>query len=228
VAEARIENGDRSSTGTMTISRANLTLVSTAEHASTDASLLRELGGNRGGSVRVDYRQVPLVWRNGSASVLLHEAVGHASEHAAPRIDWPAWLTVRDLDADLLTAPPSRLRRATFRDVPMPRMTSVAVTQMEAPFELPPKRLEILLIASGHYEPLTDEITIEVAAANLVNDEGSFPVQPFRMVESRVSISRALRGASGEPQRYPGVICSREGQALVVGSQAPVLLMEFR
>ena len=47
-------------------------------------------------------------------------------------------------------------------------------------------------------------------------------------LESRANIARAFIGASGEPLRYPGVICSREGQELVVGSSAPLLLMELR
>jgi hypothetical protein len=44
------------------------------------------------------------------------------------------------------------------------------------------------------------------------------------MHASRQAIARALIGAEGHPQRYPGVICSREGQELFVASHAPVLL----
>ena len=43
---------------------------------------------------------------------------------------------------------------------------------------------------------------------------------------SRAEIAASLSGASGEPIRYPGVICSREGQELYVASHAPVIITD--
>jgi hypothetical protein len=96
-------------------------------------------------------------------------------------------------------------------------MQHVRATQTDAPFELPDERIEITLIDSGMYDPLTDTILLRVAASSI----GAFTIH-----EPRTSI--AFTGARGEPLRYPGVICSREGQELVVGSSAPVMLTELR
>lgn len=170
----------------------------------------------------------PLVWRHGSAAVLLHEAVGHAAEHNAPRIAWPEWLTVHDepsfaLDddgneariADLMREPPSCMRRESFRDVPLRRMTNVVARQHGAPFELPRGFVEIHLVAGGSYDPLTDMVTIDVA----VSSAGAFTWR-----RRRAEIAESIVGATGEPLSYPGVICSREGQELAVGSFAPVMI----
>src|SRR5205085_8504167 len=118
-------------------------------------------------------RPLPIVWRNGSAAVLLHEAIGHAAEHAHARLEWPRWLRARDVardgrTADLIEAqPPPALRRQSFRDVPLRRMTDLRFEQIGAPFELPAERIEVFLISSGTYEPLTQTISIDVSVADL-------------------------------------------------------------
>jgi hypothetical protein len=168
------------------------------------------------------------VWRNGSAAVLLHEAIGHAAEHSAMPVEWPAWLTVHDeptfpIDdigndtraVDLMREAPASLRRESFRDVPLRRMTNVVVRQHDAPFDLPSSATEIDLIAGGSYDPLTDTVTIHVAASSA----GAFTLR-----RTRAEVAASLAGAFGEPLRYPGVICSREGQELAVGSFAPVMI----
>jgi hypothetical protein len=146
------------------------------------------------------------VWQNGSAAVLLHEAIGHASEHGAGPVTWPAWLSV---DAPLAS------RRETFRDVPLPRMTHLIARQSGAPFALPDERIDVQLVAGGAYDPLTDLVTIDIAASNI----GAFTIQ-----RTRTEIAASLAGATGDPIRYPGVICSREGQELFVASHAPVIV----
>ena len=83
--------------------------------------------------------------------------------------------------------------------------------------------IEILLVAGGEYEPLTETVTLRICAANY---EGR-RLPPFDIRESREAVARAIVAAEGEPVRYPGVVCSREGQELVVGSFAPVMLTVF-
>jgi hypothetical protein len=58
-------------------------------------------------------------------------------------------------------------------------------------------------------------VTINVA----VSTAGRFTIS-----RSRAQIAASLSGAEGEPIRYPGVICSREGQELYVASHAPVMI----
>ena len=109
-------------------------------------------------------------------------------------------------------------------DVPLLRMTDVRVSQRDAPFELPAERIEILLVDGGSYEPLTEVVTVRVAAANLIDANGTRRLAPFELTESRRAVAASLVGATGDPIRYPGVICSREGQELVVGSYAPMMV----
>ena len=161
---------------------------------------------------QVEPRNLPLVWRNGSAAVLLHEAVGHPAEHGQIT-SIPEWLHIDN---------PLTLRRASFRDVPLLRMNNLVATQSRAPFELPHERLEVLLVDGGAYDPLTGMITLRIAAADLVTRGESKRVVPFVVHELRTNIR--LLGATGDALRYPGVICSREGQELVVGSHAPVMV----
>jgi hypothetical protein len=65
-------------------------------------------------------------------------------------------------------------------------------------------------------------VTIDVAVADLVSPKNG----ARRAVYSAgvTKRSHALIGATGDPIRYPGVICSREGQEIFVGSHAPVML----
>jgi hypothetical protein len=179
---------------------------------------------------------LPFLWRNGSAAVLLHEAAGHAAEHQQ-HSDWPSWLTIRDepdfeIDdageqtraVDLTTEPPACMRRESFRDVPLPRMTTLIARQQNAPWSLPAERIEVHLVAGGAYEPLTGIVTLSIAVADRIINDDVTPLAPFEIRVSRERIARAIAGATGEPLRYPGVVCAREGQEVVVGSFAPLMI----
>ncbi|HEV7243209.1 MAG TPA: hypothetical protein VGQ36_28540 [Thermoanaerobaculia bacterium] len=207
------ESSTEGTTGTITVRTDTLSLVTDPAHIREDVDLLHRSAASRSAGFQpagppASSRPVPLLWLNGSASVLLHELLGHPLEHGRESPRLPPWLHV-----DI----PLSMRRATFRDVPLLRMQHVRATQTSAPFELPEERIEITLIDSGMYDPLNDTIMLRVAASSI----GAFTIQ-----EPRTSV--AFIGAHGDPLRYPGVICSREGQELVVGSSAPVLLTELR
>ena len=211
VAEARSDEGLSS---TMTVRIGALSVVTTPDHVANDYALLRQM---KPGAAPPS-RRLPILWRNGSASILLHEAAGHAAEEGHPELEWPSWLSV---DLGL------RLRRATFRDVPLQRMTNLVARQHGAPFDLPDDRIEIHLLGGGAYEPLTGTVTLHVAAADLIERGQTTPLAPFTLVETRAAIAHSLAGATGDPIRYPGVVCSREGQELVVPSSAPLMLTVF-
>lgn len=222
VGEARLDG----TSATITVRVGHLSIVSRPESIEHDLQLLRELASTTPDQ-QVD-RSLPLVWRNGSAAVLFHEAVGHASEHGHPPLQWPEWLAVEDSGADLLAGEaPSMLRRASFRDRPMPRMNELVVTQSGGAFDMPEACTEILLVDGGAYEPLTGEVTIRIVAADHVAGGNRRRLRPFEIRCARQAVAASLVGARGLPIRYPGVICSREGQELVVGSHAPVMLTTF-
>lgn len=204
-------------------------VVSSAEHASLDRELLRRAAAVPAPAGVFDYRGRPIVWTAGSGAVLLHEAAGHPAEHGHAPLPWPRWLAARDGAVDLLAGErPAAMRRASFADRPLARMTEVRVTQVAAPFELPLPRIEVFLVDGGSYEPLTELVTVAVAAADLVHESGRTErLPPFEIREPRASVARSLTGASGEPTRYPGVVCSREGQELIVASFAPLLVTVF-
>ncbi|MDP9193843.1 MAG: hypothetical protein M3P06_19285 [Acidobacteriota bacterium] len=206
-------------TTTIVVTMAGLSVVTTPQHINHDVALLRDASA----SIPIDGdappRDIPLLWKHGSAAVLLHEAIGHPLEHGQAPPELPSWLTV-----DV----PLQLRRASFKDVPLVRMTSVVVQQTNAPFALPERRIEIALVSGGAYDPLTELVTVRIAAAQLVDGNGIRPLAPFTIHDSRANVVQAIIGASGASLRYPGVICSREGQELVVGSHAPLMLTEFR
>ena len=205
VARATREDDGECVETTITISIGGVSVVTTPADAIGDYSLLRGLAGSK---PTMSLGSLPIVWQNGSAAVLLHEAIGHAREHDAASVRWPAWLSV---DAPLVT------RRETFRDVPLPRMKHLIATQTDAPFVLPKERIEVQLIAGGAYDPVTDIVTIHVAVSS---------AGPFTIRRKRAEIAAAISGAAGEPIRYPGVICSREGQELYVASHAPVMITD--
>ena len=201
----------RGDSATMTIEMNGISIVTTPELAAEDTRLLREVPSPRAagrgwreapGEGR-SVPQLPMLWHHGSAAVLLHEAIGHPLELNVPPVAWPSWLHV---DC------PIELRRASFSDVPLRRMTRVVVTQENAPFALPEPRIDVQLVRGGAYDPLTDVVTIDVA------------VPRFTIRATRAEIAASIVGATGEPLRYPGVVCSREGQELVVGSFAPLLV----
>lgn len=208
VAEARADEGV---TRTITATVDGHSIVTTPEHFEHDVQLVWSAATAVAALTEVP-SHLPILWQNGTAAVLLHEAAGHAEEHGqTPRL--PSWLTVDN---------PLTLRRATFRDVPLLRMTNLVATQHGAPFELPNPRIEVLLVDGGHYDPLTGLVTLRIAAADLVEGNESRRLPSFEYGRDRAAI--AFLGATGDPIRYPGVICSREGQELVVGSHAPVMV----
>jgi hypothetical protein len=210
VLEAIREDGREVESATITVAIEGISIVTRPESISEDVAHLRALLAlPGGGSPPSD--GVELVWMNGSASVLLHEAIGHATEHGHPDIDWPVWLRVEA---------PLSLRRATFRDVPLMRMTTLVAWQHNAPFSASGDPVEIHLLAGGAYEPLTELVTLHVAVAT----HRGTRLAPFTVTKTRRELASSLTGARGEPLRYPGVICSREGQELVVGSYAPVVV----
>lgn len=176
-----------------------------------------------------DFRHLPILWLHGSGSVLLHEAAGHPAEHGQRALEWPPWLDVRDGAADLLAGDaPKTLRRASFRDVPLPRMNELVVNAKDAaPFLLPEERVEVVLVDGGTYDPLTEKVTVRIGAARLVCDEVSRWLEPFEIAATRQMLAAGIVGSRGAAIRYPGVICSREGQEIVVGSYAPLLLTHF-
>lgn len=221
VASARRVRGIVLREATMTITIAGVSVVTRS------ASILRELLTLPSATEEFDPDR-PLVWRNGSAAVLLHEAAGHAAEHEARPLAWPAWLSVRDeppfaVDdcgeetraTDLLREPPSCMRRESFRDVPLRRMSALVARQHGAPFEVPSGAIDVHLVAGGSYDPLTDLVTVTVAVSS---------AGPFTLRRSRAEIAASIAGAAGEPIAYPGVICSREGQEIAVASSAPVMV----
>lgn len=212
------EAGPEGSTATIVATLHPYSIVTIPEDLEMHLRLLREVASCEPVVRHVPY-ELPMLWRNGSAAVLAHEAFGHSTEHGHAPLPLPPWLTV---------SVALEKRRASFRDVPLLRMRHVRVSQNEAPFALPPRRIEILLVDGGSYEPLSETVTVRVAAADLVSGDEVLRLRPFEIVETRSAIARSIAGATGEPIRYPGVICSREGQELFVGSSAPLLLTEFR
>jgi hypothetical protein len=184
---------------TFTVTIDDVSIVSTPSHLLEDIELLRKALGQR------PTAKGQLIWHHGSAAVLLHEAIGHAAEHGAPPVEWPSWLHVEA---------PLAMRRESFSDVPLLRMTHLHAWQENAPFAIPDERVDIHLVAGGGYDPVTDIVTLHVA------------VPRFTIRATRAEIARALRGATGAPLRYPGVICSREGQELHVPSAAPLIIMD--
>ena len=205
VARATREDDVETIETTITISIGGVSVVTTPADAITDYQLLRGLTGTK---PAMTAGSLPIVWQNGSAAVLLHEAIGHAREHDAAPVSWPVWLSV---DTPLVT------RRETFRDVPLPRMKHLIARQTGAPFALPSQRIDVQLIAGGAYDPVTDMVTVNVAVSS---------AGPFTIQRTRAQIAASLSGAAGEPIRYPGVICSREGQELYVASHAPVMITD--
>ncbi len=221
-------------------SAAGLSIITTPDDAEEDvAALLSYARLPRVGDLPAG---VPVVWRGGTSAVLLHEAAGHPSEIGSDPLTWPAWLRVVDAPAaavddlgertrsvDLLRGePPSAHRRETFRDLPLPRMSRVIVSHVEGPAIDVTPRIEVFLVAGGSYDPLTGQVTMRVTVARTCSADGKESwLRPFTLLHSRHEIAAAIRGAHGEPQRYPGVICSREGQDLYVETRGCELVTVF-
>ncbi|HUR79342.1 MAG TPA: hypothetical protein VM733_01155 [Thermoanaerobaculia bacterium] len=187
----------------MTVRIGELSIVTDPAHVHEDVALLRNSL-----DVAKPFRRVPIVWQNGTAAILLHEAHGHPLEHDREALQLPDWL-----HADV----PLVMRRQSFRDIPLLRMQHVRVAQTNAPFAIPEDHIEVRMVDGGTYDPLSETITLRVSSSS---------IGAFEFSEARANI--VFLGARGEPQRYPGVICSREGQELVVGSYAPALITTFR
>ncbi|MBW3564602.1 MAG: hypothetical protein KY459_07745 [Acidobacteria bacterium] len=189
---------------------------------------------------------LPLLFLFGSGGVLIHEIAGHPliAGHKLPNL--PDWLTITDdpsipglgfLGArDDCGRPtraaqihrgeiPAALRRSSFRDVPLPRMSSLVV-EGNAPFEIPDDRIEIHLIEHGAWDPDRDVITLNVQRADVFTRAVHKPAPRFTIEASRNVLAGALSGARGRPVRYPGVICSEEGQRVPVGTRSVDLLLE--
>ena len=230
VASARRVSDYERDEASMSITIGGVSVVTTAEAMQLPAP---RVSGER---VPKAGEGLPILWKNGSAAVLLHEACGHAAEHHQ-QSSWPKWLTIHDEPAfeiddaneptrvvDLTREAPAASRRESFRDVPLKRMTNLVARQQNAPWSVPDERIEIELVAGGAYEPLTGMVTVSIAVADLVRGGESIPLQRFQIHVARDRVARAIAGASGEPLPYPGVVCAREGQELVVGSFAPLML----
>lgn len=225
---------------TIALTSRNRSLVTTPQFISADLKLLLDATLAQP-ELEVQYRGVPVIWANGTGSVLLHEAAGHPAEHGQSVVAWPPWLSVRDEPSfefgdtgepvrpvDLLAGQrPSAARRESFASVPLFRLSNVVARIHDAPMERPERRIEISLVDGGRYDPITDDVTLFISAATLVEGSRRRHLHPFLIHESREAVARSLRGAHGPTVRYPGVICSTEGQEIAVGSHAPTLLTRF-
>jgi hypothetical protein len=225
---------------TIALTSRNRSLVTTPGFIAADTNLLVDATAAQP-ELHLGYHGIPLVWQNGSGSVLLHEAAGHPAEHGRPVIEWPSWLSVRDEPQfeigdtgaavhaiDLLAGErPTAMRRESFASVPVPRLSNVITRTHDAPAEHPERRVEIFLVEGGRYDPLTDDVMLFVSAADLVESNRRRHLHPFVIHERRDAVARALTGAFGPVTRYPGVICSSEGQEIAVGSHAPTLVTRF-
>jgi hypothetical protein len=189
--------------------------------------------------------ELPIAFSGGSAAVLMHEAVGHPSERRAPHVAWPAWLEVTDdpfatalghLPLDDCGRPvakreltrgesPSALRRWSFRDTPIVRMSNLRVTGSGVPASLPSTRIDVQLVDQGGWDPLTEQVALRISLAELVDGRHRTLLPRFTFRATRREIAARLAGWFGEPTSYPGVICSDEGQTLPVGSIATGLLL---
>jgi hypothetical protein len=195
---------------------------------------------------RADLHALPIAWMRGTASVLAHEAAGHPAEAGAPSLAWPDWLTIADDpsreglasmefdDAGRWTEPvdlsrgerPSALRRESYRDEPILRMTNLVVAAGPHAPALPDPRLEVLLLGGGRWDPVTDVVSIRVLRARRVDGGVPSPVAPFVWRAPRPLIPSLLSGGGGEIAAYPGVLCADEGQRIPVGSFAATLVTE--
>ncbi|HXG57777.1 MAG TPA: hypothetical protein VNL91_02020 [Thermoanaerobaculia bacterium] len=228
VARAEREEGRERVSSTITITdAAGVSIVTTRENAGGDLQRLRAALAR---PVELSAPpKLPMVWRNGSAAILFHEAAGHPAEHRCTPLVWPSWLRVEDVAeegrADLLAGElPRAVRRESFRDVPMPRMTSLVVSQDGAPFTLPDERVEIAYVTDGSFDPFRGIVTVRVAVAEEIAAGRVRRIAPFAIRIVRARVAESLLGAAGAPERYPGVVCSSEGQQLIVGSHAPVVV----
>lgn len=218
-----------------------LALVTSPKHLELDLDRLRRAAAKPPSTLTSLPGPVPSLWTGGTGGVLLHEAVGHPAGRTSP-VSWPDWLRVIDDPAiesfetrirgeiehsrNLLREAPEQMRRASFRDHPMPRMSNLVAVAEGAPFELPETRIEISMATGGDWDPVSDVVRLHVSLSWLVTDSSRVGLAPFVLTAPRPTIAAALVGARGPEIRYPGVLCSEHGQRLPVGTWAPDLLME--
>jgi hypothetical protein len=130
---------------TVTITVDGVSVVASPDDVASTYTALRRL--LRPPAAHPPPRPMPIVWRNGSAAVLLHEAIGHAAEHAHARLDWPRWLRARDIARDGRAANlidgeiPAAMRRESFHRYSAAPNDRSHFEQVGAPFELPSDRI---------------------------------------------------------------------------------------
>jgi hypothetical protein len=236
----------RTSMRVVSLTRNAISIIATRESLTGDLATLSALA-RREPVERVLPSSLPMAWQEGSAAVLIHEAVGHPAERGIFAPSVPSWLRVDDspetghlvrLETDdtgtpvgsrTLTdgLPPDALRRWSHRDIPARRMTNLIVRGSGRPVtRLPSPRVDVLLASAGQWDPLTDEVSVKIAAADLVDGPHRRPVEPFTWSIRRAELFRLLAGWFGEVHRHPGVLCGDEGVALPVGSAAVGLMTE--
>ena len=118
---------------------------------------------------------------------------------------------------------PAAMRRESYRDEPLVRMTNLVASAGEG-LDLPEPRLEALLLGGGRWDPATDAVAIRVIRARRVVAGVSSPAGPFTWRAPRNAIPELLLGGGGPLQPYPGVLCADEGQRIAVGSFAPAII----
>jgi len=208
-----------------------------------DLDLLESL--DRDGAAGAD-AALPILWAAGTGAVLLHEAIGHPAAASATAVAWPEWLAVDDDpaikglghvevdDAGLIPSRavltrgerPTAWRRESWRDVPARRMTNLVVRGRSPRVARPKDRIDIRLVRGGSWDPVSDEVTVEIAIAERVHGSRRTGLAPFTINAPRRAIARSIRGVDGPVVRYPGVLCHDEGQRIPVGSFAPGILTD--
>ncbi len=205
-------------------------------------------GGHSTHPTTLEQRDLPILWAGGSASVLLHEALGHPAERGMSPDAHPAWLSVLDrpsgaslgsmafddcavaTEERLLSGgeSPGCLRRESFRSDPIRRMSNlhVEVTPNAPSIELPERFMTVRFLGAGGFDPLTDRIRLTVTHAELNEGETSRHMAPFELEYPRERILRSIIAGEGPPITYPGVMCGEDGQRVPVGSAAPLLLSQ--
>jgi len=223
-----VREGGIQKEATITVTIEGVAIVTDQDWCLTEASRLRKLMRVE---PEVQYAEpLPMVWLGGSGAVLLHEAAGHAAEQGMPLVPWPEWLRTRDLSGsgewfDLLAGEaPRTMRRTSFRDLPLPRMSNLFASPTVEIKSVPERRIEIHHPAGGSFDPLTDMVTVHIAVADLVEGNRRRRLEPFTIRASRRSVAASFIGAYGRQVRYPGVICSSEGQDLLVSCYAGVFV----
>jgi hypothetical protein len=186
----------------------------------------------------------PLLFTNGTAAILFHELLGHPAEEGI-LADLPSWLRVTDEPASSRAFSPTdhddcgrptrparlgsegltALRRWSFRDLPLPRMSHLEV-ECSLPIALPDEYIEISHLGEGAFDPLRDEVTLVIAAGMIVRQGERQPVHPFALRSSRVALLGSIEGAPPNTIARSLVICSSHGQRLPVSGASPDILVK--